>query len=204
MKNRVKTVVLPHFSVYNLIGGTMKVQTHLGDTLEAMEALRARYDKNVKELLADIQVLARIVKHTVSEVEKQSVEEIMNCIDVSSIRIGAVPTAPGLTNMKKVESIGAEDSILNEGYITYDIRFLLIVEAAVLEIIINVEAQKSTDFRKLGYHIESRIVYYLARLISSQKGIDFTKSEYDKIKKFTVSGYAWTQMTMRIPSAVFR
>ena len=183
MKNRVKTVVLPHFSVYNLIGGTMKVQTHLGDTLEAMEALRARYDKNVKELLADIQVLARIVKHTVSEVEKQSVEEIMNCIDVSSIRIGAVPTAPGLTNMKKVESIGAEDSILNEGYITYDIRFLLIVEAAVLEIIINVEAQKSTDFRKLGYHIESRIVYYLARLISSQKGIDFTKSEYDKIKK---------------------
>ena len=125
MKNRVKTVVLPHFSVYNLIGGTMKVQTHLGDTLEAMEALRARYDKNVKELLADIQVLARIVKHTVSEVEKQSVEEIMNCIDVSSIRIGAVPTAPGLTNMKKVESIGAEDSILNEGYITYDIRFLL-------------------------------------------------------------------------------
>lgn len=65
----------------------MKVQSHLGDTLE-QGALRARYDKNVKELLADIQVLARIVKHTVSEVEKQSVEEIMNCIDVSSIRIG--------------------------------------------------------------------------------------------------------------------
>ena len=28
----------------------MKVQTHLGDTLEAMEALRARYDKNVKAI----------------------------------------------------------------------------------------------------------------------------------------------------------
>ena len=44
----------------------MKVQTHLGNTIEAVDYAKVRYDKNVKEILADIQVLARIVKHTVA------------------------------------------------------------------------------------------------------------------------------------------
>ena len=161
----------------------MEVQTHLGNTLESMEELQARYDKNVKELLSDIQVLARIVKYTVKEVENYSIDEIMGFIDADSIKVGTVPVPPGLTNRGKVESSGTEDSVLNEGYIIYDIRFILVVEAKVLEIIVNVEAQKSSEFKKLKYHLENRIVYYLARLISSQKGIDFNKSEYDKIKK---------------------
>lgn len=161
----------------------MKEQTHLGDTIDAADNFKVRYDKSVKEILADVQVLARIVKHTVSEAENLSIDEIIGCIDAGSIRIGTVPITPGLTNAGKVESTGTEDSVLNEGYVTYDIRFLLVIKANMLEIIINVEAQKSTDFKKLGYHLESRIVYYLARLISSQKSIDFAKSEYDNIKK---------------------
>ena len=161
----------------------MKAQTHLGNTIEAVDSLKARYDKNVKEILSDIQVLARIVKHTVTEVEKLSIEEIMACIDRESIRVGTVSIEPGLTNLGKIESVQTEDSIPNEGYITFDIRFLLVNSADAIEIIINIEAQRSTDFKKLGYHLENRIVYYLARLISSQKGINFKKSEYDKIKK---------------------
>ncbi len=60
---------------------------------------------------------------------------------------------------------------------------MMAVASAALEIIINIEAQRTSDFKKLGYHLENRIVFYLARLISSQKGINFVKSEYDNIKK---------------------
>ena len=65
----------------------MEIRTHLGNAIEAIDSLKARYDKNVKELLADIQVLSRIVKHTVTEVESLSIQEIMDCIDRSSIRV---------------------------------------------------------------------------------------------------------------------
>ena len=170
-------------SGYIITEKRMEIRTHLGNAIEAIDSLKARYDKNVKELLADIQVLSRIVKHTVTEVESLSIQEIMDCIDRSSIRVGVVPVEPGLTNMGKVESIQTEDAIPNEDYITYDIRFVLAAAAMELEIIINVEAQRSMSHSRLGYHLENRIVFYLARLISSQKGINFAKSEYDNIKK---------------------
>lgn len=91
----------------------MKIQTHLGNTIEAVDSLKSKYDKNVKEILSDIQVLARILKHTVTEVEKLSIEEIMECIDPKSIKVGTVPIVPGLTNLEKIESIQTEDSIPN-------------------------------------------------------------------------------------------
>ena len=161
----------------------MKIRTHLGNTIEAVDSAKTGYDKNVKEILADIQVLARIVKHTVAEADDLSISEIMSCIDCGSIRIGTVPMNPGLTNAERIDSYQTEDSIPNEGYVTYDIRFMMAVASAALEIIINIEAQRTSDFKKLGYHIENRIVFYLARLISSQKGINFVKSEHDNIKK---------------------
>ena len=133
----------------------------------------------MKELLADIQVLARIVKHTVVEVENLSIEQIMACIDHDSICIGMVPVEPGLTNMGRVDSVQTEDAVPNEGYVTYDIRFVELES----EIIINVEAQRSMAYSTIGYHLENRMVFYLSRLISSQKGINFVNSEYDKIKK---------------------
>ena len=46
--------------------------------------------------------------------------------------------------------------------------------------IINVEAQK--DFHP-GYAVTSRGVFYGARMISAQKGIEFTGSNYDGIRK---------------------
>lgn len=51
-----------------------------------------------------------------------------------------------------------------------------------IKILVNVEAQKSISYTKLGYHIESRMVYYMARLVSSQKNVEFIKSNYDDIK----------------------
>ena len=161
----------------------MKKQTNLSNTIDAMDPNKAKYDKNVKEFLSDVQVLARIVKYTVSEVENLSVEEIITCIDGKSVETGAVSVMPGLTNLGKIESLQTEDFIQNEGYVTFDIRFSLIYNGEPFKIIINIEAQKSTNSSKLGYHLENRIIYYLSRLISSQKEKEFFNSEYDNIKK---------------------
>ena len=49
--------------------------------------------------------------------------------------------------------------------------------------LINLEAQRSSDPSKLGYHLENRIIFYLARMISAQKQTEFYHSDYDSLKK---------------------
>lgn len=82
----------------------------------------------------------------------------------------------------KIESDGTEDVDIKDGKIIYDIRFPLYYNNRTIKILVNVEAQKSISYTKLGYHIESRMVYYMARLVSSQKNVEFIKSNYDDIK----------------------
>ena len=161
----------------------MKTQTHLKNTIDAIDSDKAKYDKNIKELLADIQVLSRILKYTVEEVKDLTIEEIIECIDDQSIEVGAALVDPGLTNTGRIENVQTENSVPNEGYISFDIRFSIHYKKKAIKIIINIEAQKSTDPVKLGYHLENRIIFYLSRLISSQKQREFFHSEYDKIKK---------------------
>ena len=158
------------------------MQTHLGNAMDAIMPERVRYDQNIKELLSDIQILARIVKYTVKEVKELSVDEIMECIDKQSICVSKAEVEPGLTNYGKVQSTQTEDNVLNEGRITFDIRFSLMYNESI-RVIINIEAQKATQWNKLHYHLENRIIYYLSRLISSQKETEFFNSDYDDIKK---------------------
>ena len=161
----------------------MKVGTHLATTLETSTPNELQYDQNAKELLADVQILARILQHTVEEVKGLSVEEIIECIDQKSIEIGKTAVDPGLTNLGKIHGQDTENILLHEGTIYFDIRCTLSIRDKELKVIVNVEAQKSTDSGKLHYHLENRIVYYLSRLISAQKDTEFFHADYDKIKK---------------------
>ena len=161
----------------------MKTQTHIATTLDSLPPEMLRIDQSIKELLADVQILARILKYTVSELEEASIEEIISCIDESQIEIGCIPIEPGLTNYGKVQAFAAEDTVLNEGTIYFDIRFPVHYGKEAIKIIINIEAQNRTRASELNYHLENRIIYYLSRLISSQKNVEFFNSDYDSIKK---------------------
>lgn len=82
----------------------------------------ARYDESVKELLADKQVLARILKYSVEEFAELSLDEIIKSIsepDIAGIRV-----EPGMTNLGKVEKQSEEDFVPGEGKI-YMISVLL-------------------------------------------------------------------------------
>ena len=161
----------------------MRIHTHLGKSIDCIEPNKAKYDKNIKELLADVQILSRIIKYTVAETAHMTLDEIINCIEQNSIQIGNIPIDPGFTNTGRVTALQTEDATAGESYITFDLRFSLTLPHKSVKIIINLEAQKTTDASKLGYHLSNRITYYMARLISSQKETEFFHTEYDNLKK---------------------
>ena len=156
-------------------------ETNLAQAVEAADNL-SRYDTNVKYLLADKQILARILKYAVSEFYDMSVNDIINCIG-NDIEIGSKPVDAGLTNLGRISGANTEDCIPGEGKIFYDIRFSAYFQNAEIKILINVEAQKSSDPSKLGYHLENRILFYLSRMVSAQKQTEFYHSDYDSLKK---------------------
>lgn len=140
-----------------------------------------KYDTNAKRILANKQVLARILKKTVSEFRDMSFPEIMKCIE-GEPEISTVPVHPGLTNSPTITGMQNEDNIPFEGIVYYDIRFYVKVpqDNKIVKIIVNVEAQKSFY---PGYHLETRGIVYGARLISAQLDTEFVAPHYDQLKK---------------------
>lgn len=51
-----------------------------------------------------------------------------------------------------------------------------------MRFIVDLEAQRLTSHSSLGYYLENRIIYYIARMISAQKNTEFYGSDYDDIK----------------------
>ena len=155
--------------------------TNLAQAVEVTNEASA-YDTNIKFLLADKQVLARILKYAVQEFRDMAIEDIMASIG-EDIDVGTKPLDAGLSNMGRVNASGTEDNIPGEGKIFFDIRFTAYQKESEMKFLVNLEAQKSSDPGKLGYHLENRIIFYLARMISAQKQTEFYHSDYDNLKK---------------------
>ena len=155
--------------------------TYLAQAVEAANDL-STYDTNVKFLLADKQILARVLKYAVQEFKDMTIEDIMDSIG-DDIDVGTKPLDAGLSNIGRVNATNTEDNIPGEGKIFFDIRFTAYHKATEMKFLINLEAQKSSKPSKLGYHLENRIVFYLARMISAQKQTEFYHSDYDNLKK---------------------
>jgi hypothetical protein len=100
--------------------------------------------------------------------------------------VGVVPVEPGLTNVPKEESgqqiagLNTENAEINEGMIRFDIIFYVRMKDGLSKIIINVEAQRKEP---TTYDILNRAVFYVSRLISSQKQRDFIHSNYNDINR---------------------
>ena len=149
-----------------------------------LAAGKSQYDAYCKRILANKEILAWILKYAVTEFSDMEIGEIKKCIE-NDIRISKVRVSPGKTNMPEPEKISGgseEDKVPGEGEIFYDIRFSVYLpgKKKKVKMLINVEAQKDSY---PGYEIPSRGVYYGSRMISAQKGTEFSGSDYDSIKK---------------------
>lgn len=147
-----------------------------GEVLAATEQKRA-YDEVCKKVLALKEIAARILAAVVEELEGCSVEKIISCIGTPEI--GNIPVD---VDAPLIPLENTEDTTINEGMRFFDIKFTVKapVSGEYIQLIINLEAQKNFN---PGYSLIKRGIYYCSRLISSQYGTVFTKSDYDRIRK---------------------
>ena len=164
-------------------------QSQVADDIDATKE-NVTLDKQIKVVLANKSILARILAHSMKEFKGMDYDAIMACIE-GEPEVGTVAVAPGKTNMKsdKISGSATEDIVSNEGTIYFDIRLYVRLpgddKVESVKILVNIEAQKSFY---PGYDIVTRAIYYCARMLSAQLSTEFTvatgdKAKYDNIKK---------------------
>ena len=145
----------------------------------------AQYDESAKRLLGQKSILAHILVKTVDEYAGMDPKEVVSYIEGEPF-INTVPIETGLTNAvikndgSRVVGLNSENPELHEGMIRFDIIFYVRMRDGLSQIIINVEAQKDEPN---GYDILNRAIFYVSRMISSQKERDFSNSNYNDIKR---------------------
>ena len=145
----------------------------------------AQYDASAKRLLGQKSILAHILEKTVEEFKGMNPFDIIPQIEGDPF-ISTVPIEPGLTNAvfknngQRIIGFNSENQELYEGLARFDIIFYVRMKDGLSQIIINVEAQKNDPSE---YHILNRTIFYVSRMISSQKERDFRHSNYNDIKQ---------------------
>jgi len=154
----------------------------------------------------DKSVNCTLVK-TIKEFKGMKANDVVKYIEGEPY-VSIVPVEPGSTNAifndnSKIAGLNTENFEINEGLIRFDIIFYVRVpsksgnnsnnENELSQVIINIEAQKDEPKK---YQIINRAVFYISRLVSSQKQRDFINMNYDDIKKvYSI----WVCMGMIIP-----
>ena len=129
---------------------------------------------------------------TVDEFKGMKPEDVVKYIE-GEPSISVVPVEPGLANMEKTDATGqrivglnTENAEINEGLVRFDIIFYVRMPSVddtkngLSQIIVNIEAQKDEPTE---YKILNRAIFYVSRLVSSQKERDFVNTNYDDIKQ---------------------
>ena len=123
---------------------------------------------------------------TVDEFKGMKPEDVVKYIE-GEPSISVVPVEPGLANMEKTDATGqrivglnTENAEINEGLVRFDIIFYVRMKNGLSQIIVNIEAQKDEPTE---YKILNRAIFYVSRLISSQKERDVVNTNYDDIKQ---------------------
>ena len=150
----------------------------------------AQYDEKAKNLLGHKIILAHILVKTIDEFKGMNPKGMNPKDAVQYIEgepyISTVPVDAGSTNVEKeqdgekVIGLNTENSELNEGLVRFDIIFYVRMKDGLSQVIVNIEAQKAEPS---AYDIINRAVFYVSRMISSQKGREFVNSNYNDIKR---------------------
>ena len=145
----------------------------------------AQYDEKAKNLLGHKIILAHILVKTIDEFKGMNPKDVVQYIEGEPY-ISRVPVDAGSTNVEKeqdgekVIGLNTENSELNEGLARFDIIFYVRMKDGLSQVIVNIEAQKAEPS---AYDIINRAVFYVSRMISSQKGREFVNSNYNDIKR---------------------
>ena len=148
---------------------------------------KAQYDERAKHLLSHKIIIAYILVNTVDEFKGMKPKDVVSYIEGEPY-IGIVPVEPGLTNIdkssadkgSKIAGLNTENTEINEGMIRFDIIFYVRTKNGLSQIIVNIEIQKDEPTE---YNILNRAIFYVSRMVSSQKQRDFMNSDFNNIKQ---------------------
>ena len=170
------------------------MDTEIKNAVSAADT-EAQYDDKAKRLLSNKIILAHILIKTVDEFHGMNPKDVVPYIEGDPF-VSVVPVEPGLTNAEKekggqrIVGMNTENAEVNEGLIRFDIIFYVRMKDGYSQVIVNLEAQKDEP---ISYYILNRAVFYVSRLVSSQKERDFVKTNYNDIKRvFSI----WVCMNM--------
>ena len=156
----------------------MQIKTNIAKTVEEVDT-KARYDAAVKKVLSDPQILAWILKYTVTEFKEYGISDIMACIE-GEPEVATHPVHSGFYT-HPVEGMPTENVELTAQRASYDIRFRVKVPGqGFAGMIINVEAQNK--FYE-SYDLVTRGVFYCARMLSTQVRNEESAEEYNNLQK---------------------
>lgn len=143
----------------------------------------APYDRSAKRLLSNKHILAYIFITLISDFKGMPAREAEKYIE-GDVYVNTVPIEPGLTNKAEkgdeIAGLNTEDGEVHEGIIRYDIIFYVRLRDGLAQIIVNIEMQKD---KPSEYKLLNRAIFYVCRLVSSQKERDFANSNFDDIKR---------------------
>lgn len=149
----------------------------------------AEYDAGMKQLMSNKEIIVPILQMTVPEFKTCSQEEILQCLDISSItKDDFVSDIPNVEKDLRLTKEDSELSSLVEKLVRFDIRFKIInpklsTEKIRVNLHIDMEAQKSYRPSNPSYPILKRAVYYVARDLSSQLSMITQTTDYSKLEK---------------------
>lgn len=164
----------------------MTVKTKISSDIDSTQGCPTA-DASIKKLLANKKVLAWILRECTQEFANCAIEDIADKYIEGEPDISSVCVDPDQTNMnsascESISGMGTEDKLQTEGTVFFDLRFFARVPKgeSMIKLIVNVEAQN--DFFP-GYPLVTRGIYYCSRMLSSQKGVEFSGSNYEQLKK---------------------
>ena len=158
---------------------------NLKNTIELTDQ-RAQYDECAKKFLSDKTILAHILKGTIEEFRDMEPEDIAKLLE-SGVYTSCVDVEAGLTNQswnERIVGVNTENAEPGEGRITFDVLFYTALPDKQEKALTDVEAQRKET---PGYPLVNRSIFYICRMVSSQKGRDFSNSNYgDMVKAYSI------------------
>lgn len=142
-------------------------------------------DHAVRLLLADPQILARILKRVTVEFRDEEIGSIMRAIEGKPEIAGPLYGGTIPPEARIIPSDDKESNIPGEGKHFFDVKFSArIAENRIVDfgirILVDVEAQY--DYYP-GYDIVTRGLFYGGRMLSEQSGVEFVSDDYDNLRK---------------------
>ena len=149
----------------------------------------AQFDAGMKNLMSNKEIIVPLLQLAVPEFKDCSQEEIVQCLDLSSItKDDFVSDIPDIKSNSKISTDNNELSSLMEKLVRFDLRFRvrnprLSSKTLRVNLHIDFEAQLTYRPKKPSYPILKRAIYYVARDLSSQLSVVTNTTDYSKLEK---------------------